>query len=60
MTDATLGLARCIGASCDGEWREGCEDCQRRDDPETSKHVHWIAPPEIVVFECESRIPPDA
>lgn len=49
-------IARCYGVQLDGEWREGCEDCLRRTSP---GHEYWqayIAPPPIVVFECESRI----
>jgi hypothetical protein len=52
-----LDFARCPGASSDGQWREGCDDCQRRDAPATSEAVYWITPPEIVVFECEFRVP---
>jgi hypothetical protein len=55
-----LDFARCPGVSYDGQWREGCDDCQRRAAPEESAAVYWIAPPAIVVFECESRIAPDA
>lgn len=55
-----LDFARCPGAVYDGELREGCEDCKRRESPETSESVYWITPPEIVVFECEARIAPDA
>lgn len=36
------------------EWREGCEDCQRRlaGDPSLPP----IDPPSIIVFECEYRL----
>lgn len=53
-------IARCPGYAADGEWRDGCEDCQRRTQP---GHPYWqstIQPPAIVVFECDSRIPPDS
>lgn len=51
--------ARCQGVSAEGQWREGCEDCQRRTSP--GRRDGWqtyTAPPQIIVFECESRIPP--
>ena len=51
-----LDFARCPGVSYDGQWREGCDDCLRRESPETSEAVYWITPPEIVVFECEFRV----
>lgn len=49
-------VARCSGVKIDGVWREGCEDCLRRTSP---GHEHWqafMAPPAIIVFECEMRI----
>lgn len=49
--------ARCDGMLIDGEWREGCEDCQRRTSPSHPKMQWWMSPPEIIVFECEYRIP---
>lgn len=53
-------VARCQGAGEDGDWREGCDDCQRRTDRSTFPLQSWMAPPLIIVFECESRIPPKA
>ncbi len=52
-------ISRCYGYKTEGEWREGCEDCQRRTAP---GHPYWqsyINPPSIIVFECERRIPPN-
>ncbi len=49
--------ARCKGVQHDGEWREGCEDCQRRTSPGRPERQAYIQPPEIIVFECEYRIP---
>ena len=52
-------VARCDGVSFieNGEtyWREGCEDCLRRTAPRPDV-VSMIAPPALVVFECEYRI----
>lgn len=47
-------IARCpgVGDDIDG-WREGCEDCQRRTIQGGRSHM---APPPIIVFECEYRI----
>ena len=46
--------ARCHGVGSDIEgWRDGCEDCQRRTSPGGRSHM---APPPIIVFECEYRI----
>lgn len=49
-------VARCAGAGNDAEgWREGCEHCLRR----TSPGGDWtpnMAPPPIIVFECEFLI----
>lgn len=53
-------ISRCDGVHIDGEWREGCEDCQRRTAPPPDGPTWWITPPAIIVFECESRIPPEA
>ena len=57
-------VARCRGAGSEeaGEWywREGCEDCQRRTSPPANpERVLHISPPHIIVFECESLIPPN-
>lgn len=50
---------RCDGVQLDGEWREGCEDCMRRTSPPPDPTRVWrIAPPQIIVFECELRIAP--
>lgn len=51
-------VARCPGYEADGEWREGCDDCLRRTDRSTFPLQSWIAPPPIIVFECEWRIEP--
>lgn len=54
-------IARCpgIGMATDGieTWHRECEDCQRRTDPGGDYTPH-MAPPPIIVFECESYIPP--
>jgi hypothetical protein len=51
--------SRCGGYMIDGELREGCEDCLRRTSPGRPDGLQsWIIPPELVVFECEWRIPP--
>ena len=46
-----LDYARCAGAG----WEE-CADCQRRTAP---PGPNQIAPPAIVMFECENYISPD-
>ena len=52
--------ARCPGSGSDADgWRDGCEDCQRRTDRSTFPLNAWMAPPLIVVFECEARIAPE-
>jgi hypothetical protein len=38
------------------DWREGCEDCQRRTRPDPADGV--VEPPPIIAFECELRIAP--
>lgn len=54
-------VARCPGYQSDGEWREGCADCLRRTSPPADPERVWmIVPPAVIVFECESRIGPDA
>ena len=51
----------CEGVNAEGQWREGCEDCQRRTSPPANpQRGRRMSPPLIVVFECESRIPPEA
>lgn len=53
-------VARCPGFATDeGDFREGCEDCLRRTDRSAFPLAAWMAPPLIVVFECEARIAPD-
>lgn len=51
-------VARCRGVNLDGQWREGCEDCLRRTSPAPDHKCVRLAPPAIVVFECEYRIEP--
>ena len=55
-------VARCPGSGSDAEgWREGCSDCMRRTSPPADPERFWMmAPPPIIVFECESYIPPEA
>lgn len=51
--------SRCNGVQIDGQWREGCEDCLRRTSPPPDPdRVRMIQPPAVIVFECESRLPP--
>lgn len=52
-------IARCAGKQIDGQWRKGCEDCQRRTSPGNPYRQIHMAPPAIVGFECARRIPPD-
>lgn len=58
MRTLPADVARCPGVEQDGEFRDGCEDCQRRTDRSTFPLRVWMAPPPIIVFECESRIAP--
>jgi len=51
-------VARCPGVEDEGQWREGCEDCMRRTDRSTFPLQAWMAPPPIIVLECEARIEP--
>lgn len=52
-------VARCSAVEDDkGGWREGCEDCMRRTDRSYFPQAAWMAPPALVVFECEARIAP--
>jgi hypothetical protein len=57
-------IARCKGAGSeeDGEWywREGCADCLRRTAPGHPEWQVYMSPPQIVAFECESYIEPEA
>jgi hypothetical protein len=59
MTTLPADIARCPGEGFEEDdgwhWREGCDDCLRRTAP--GGRVS-IAPPVIVVFECEHRIAP--
>jgi len=52
-------IARCNGVLSAGKWREGCEDCLRRTEAGRKEWQAYLAPPQIVVFECEYRIDPD-
>lgn len=58
----SFDIARCPGDGYveDGEqhWREGCEDCLRRTSPGHPTYQWYMAPPPIIVFECEHRIEP--
>jgi hypothetical protein len=50
-------VARCTGAGSGAEgWREGCENCLRRIVPGRAERQAMIAPPVLVVFECENLI----
>lgn len=51
-------IARCVGVMEEGTWREGCEDCRRRE-PGRLEWQAYITPPQIVVFECEYRVAPE-
>lgn len=52
-------VARCAGVGDDvNGWREGCETCLRRTDPGYGERVVHMAPPPIIVFECEALIEP--
>ena len=50
-------VARCVGVSDEGQWREGGEDCLRRTSP-GGERQSWMEPPLLVVFECEYRLDP--
>jgi len=53
-------VARCDGVSAEGQWREGCDDCQRRTSPPADpERVLMMVPPALIVFECWARIPPE-
>lgn len=53
-------IARCPGEGSDDDWRDGCEDCLRRTSPPGDPERVWMmAPPPIIVFECEFYIPPE-
>ena len=51
-------VARCAGVGEDGDWRDGCSDCQRRTDRPDAL-VSMMPPPELIVFECAFRIEPE-
>lgn len=59
-------IARCPGVGFDDpdapggiDWREGCDDCQRRTStPSNPDRVVMMAPPQIIAFWCEHHIPP--
>lgn len=60
MSFLSYDIARCHGVGSDEEgWREGCEDCLRRTSPGREEWQSHIAPPPIIVFECEFRIAPE-
>lgn len=55
-------IARCAGISFPDatvpggiDWREGCEDCRRREPGHPERQAH-MSPPEIITFECAYRI----
>ena len=58
MNTLPYDFSRCFGYVADGDLREGCDDCLRRTAPGDPERQVYIEPPPIVVFECESRIPP--
>lgn len=62
MSAMPAAVARCQGVGDDEEgWREGCDDCARRTASPSGERQVWMAPPQIIVFECEYRIaPPNA
>ena len=50
-------VAKCPGHYEEGQWREGCDDCLRRTlPPADPERVWWMGPPQVIVFECESRV----
>jgi hypothetical protein len=52
-------VARCAGYGTPGDWREGCDDCQRRTSPPPDPdRVLMMTPPLMIVFECAWRIAP--
>ena len=56
MTDTLpADIARCPGVGSDSEgWRDGCDICLRRLAPDADhKGAPHMAPPAIIVFECE-------
>lgn len=60
MTTLPNDIERCPGVGSDAEgWRDGCDDCLRRTAPRPDT-VWVMEPPAIIVFECESRIEPEA
>mgnify|MGYP001598207326 CR=1 FL=1 len=63
MTDLPANVERCPGMwvedSLGGDWREGCDDCRRRNDPLPESGVKWMSPPLIVTFWCAWHIEPE-
>lgn len=60
----TTPIAHCPGEGYmgnleDGQWywREGCEDCLRRTNPDPDAGT--VEPPLIIAFKCELRIAPN-
>jgi hypothetical protein len=50
-------VARCSGYLTADGWREGCEDCLRRTSPPVNPdRVVMMAPPPVIVRECEYRM----
>ena len=49
-------VARCAGVGEDGDWRDGCSDCQRRTDRPDAL-VSMMPPPALIVFECALNLP---
>jgi len=58
MNTLPIDVTRCdgVGSAIEG-WREGCETCLRRIAPRPS-YPAMMAPPPIIVFECEFLIEP--
>ena len=50
-------IARCEGSGNDEGWREGCETCMRRTSAR-NEWSSWMAPPMVIVGECEYLIEP--
>jgi hypothetical protein len=52
-------IVRCEGVSYDGEWRDGCETCLRRNLPVNGERVVMMEPPAFIVFFCPYLIEPE-
>ena len=52
-------VARCAGFGSDADgWREGCDDCLRRQAPPVDlERALRMSPPAVVAFWCEGHIP---